>query len=95
MAVPPAGTVAVWPLPTVTTLTAVFDPSAVSVTVHTVPAGMFEYVWSMVPATEPAGITKSVSVVPPQTTWMVTAAWLPAAVPLIVLRTTRLPGRNV
>ena len=42
VAVPPAGTVTVSPLPTITTLTAEFDPFTVSVTVHGVLAGMFE-----------------------------------------------------
>ena len=78
------------------TLTCSVAPSAVSVTVHTEPAGMPSKLCDTVPARVLAGITKSGDrAVPLQATWMVTAPWWPASGPAMVLLTSSEPGDAV
>ena len=61
-------------------VTVAVAPSAVSVTVHTEPAGMPSKLCDTLPAGVPAAITKSGDrAVPLQTTWMVTGPWWPAS----------------
>ena len=77
----PAPTVTVWPLPTVATPTVLVLPSAVSVTTQLEFAGMPVQVCGYVPAAGcPAVMVHSPNSVPPQTAWIVTGPWLPAAV---------------
>ena len=67
-------------------------PSAVSVTVHTEPAGIPSKLRDTRPARVLAAITKSGdSAVPLQATRMVTGPWRPASGPAMVLLTSRDP----
>src|SRR6478735_8276721 len=79
------------------TVTVPVAPVTGSVTVHVTLPGTSNDVDS-VPATVPAGISKSPTKVPPaplQSTWIRTAPWSPAARPVIVLLTTSTPGLSV
>jgi hypothetical protein len=87
----PAGTVTVWSLADTVAVTVAVAPSAVSVTVHTEPAGTGPKLCDTLPAAVPPRITNgdSASAVPLQTTWMVTGPWEPASGPAMVLVTSR------
>ena len=79
-------------LPITCTLTSLVAPSAVSVTVHTEPAGIPSKLRDTRPARVLAAITKSGdSAVPLQATPMVTGPWRPASGPAMVLLTSRDP----
>ena len=88
----PAGTVTVRLIADHVHLTSAVAPSAVSVTVHTEPAGIPSKLCDTLPARVLAGITKSGDrAVPLQATWMVTGPWRPASGPAMVLLTSREP----
>src|SRR6476659_3175651 len=95
VAVSPAGIVTSCGLPVVVTATVLVEPSAVSVTVHTVPEGRSSNVAGSGDVA-PAGMVTSVTrTSAPQSTWMVTGPCSPADGPAMVLVTVSEPGTNV
>ena len=85
------GMVVVAGLPSTTTDTVEVCPSTVSVEVQTAPAGMGLYSCEYTPGGLRAGMTKSgvtVAAVSVHSVWMVTAPWVPASVPAMVLVTS-------
>ena len=92
VATPPAGTTTE-PSPVIATVTVVVDPSLVSVTVQTVPAGRSSMVVEVSPVA-PAGMMMSCSRPLSQDTCSTTSPCCPAADPVIVLVTTSDPGAD-
>src|SRR6478752_6341880 len=94
-AVSPAGIVTFCGLPVVVTATVLVEPSSVSVTVHTVPAGMSSNVAGS-GEVAPDGMVTSVTRKQTQKSmWMVTRPSSPADGPSMVLVTVTEPGANV
>ena len=93
VAVPAAGMATRCPLPVTVTATALLAPLDVSVTVHVKPAGMSGKLRDTVPAAVLAGMVNAywLSGCPQSTRIAIGPCW-PAAAPLIVLLTMRVPG---